>query len=180
MFLFGYNPSDPNNPNYGMQPPNGMFFSSEVHGMEEALDGTSNTALYSEHIKGDFNQAVATERSDTFRPGTYPADIDTALADCLGVNEANLSTQFNSNAGGGWINSGHTPNRYYHSFLPGARSCAFPSNRIVTTANSGHPQGVNVLMFDGSVHFVSYSINLQVWRGLGTRNGREVVGSTWE
>ena len=57
---------------------------------------------------------------------------------------------------------------------------AFPSNRVVTTANSAHTRGVNLLMFDGSVHFVSYQIDLQVWRGLGTRNGGETVGSDWQ
>ena len=52
----------------------------------------------------------------------------------------------------------------------------FPPERIMTTANSNHPGGVNVLLGDGSVHFVSYGIDLQTWRGLGTRNGSERLG----
>ncbi len=45
--------------------------------------------------------------------------------------------------------------------------------------NSGsyHPGGVNVLMGDGSVHFVKDSINGPTWRGLGTVSGGEVIGS---
>ncbi len=46
----------------------------------------------------------------------------------------------------------------------------------MTTANSYHPGGVNLLLCDGSVHFVQYSINLTTWRALGTRAGGEVVG----
>lgn len=43
------------------------------------------------------------------------------------------------------------------------------------TARSYHPQGVNVMMLDGSAHWVSDSIDLAVWRGLSTRNGAENV-----
>jgi prepilin-type N-terminal cleavage/methylation domain-containing protein/prepilin-type processing-associated H-X9-DG protein len=45
------------------------------------------------------------------------------------------------------------------------------------TARSYHSGGsVNVLLMDGSVRSVTSSINLTVWRALGTRNGGEVVG----
>jgi prepilin-type processing-associated H-X9-DG protein len=47
------------------------------------------------------------------------------------------------------------------------------------TASSRHPGGVHVMMGDGSVHFASNSIDLGVWRGLGTRNGKEVFASPW-
>ncbi|MFO0959467.1 MAG: DUF1559 domain-containing protein [Isosphaeraceae bacterium] len=43
------------------------------------------------------------------------------------------------------------------------------------TSRSYHPGGVNALRLDGSVRFVKSSINLQVWRALGTRSGNEVV-----
>jgi prepilin-type processing-associated H-X9-DG protein len=52
----------------------------------------------------------------------------------------------------------------------------FPPQRIMTIANSAHPGGVNLLLCDGSVHFVTYGINLVTWRALGTRNGGEVIG----
>ena len=34
-------------------------------------------------------------------------------------------------------------------------------------------------MCDDSVHFVSNLINLYVWRGMGSRNGKEILGN-WE
>jgi hypothetical protein len=34
---------------------------------------------------------------------------------------------------------------------------------------------VNVLMGDGSIRFVNENVSLAVWRGLGTRNGGELV-----
>jgi prepilin-type processing-associated H-X9-DG protein len=45
----------------------------------------------------------------------------------------------------------------------------------MATARSEHPGGVNLLMADGSVRFVSESISPAAWRGLGTRNGQEPV-----
>jgi len=37
---------------------------------------------------------------------------------------------------------------------------------------------VNALFMDGSVKFVTNSIDQATWRALGTRNGGEVVDST--
>ncbi|MGD9853520.1 MAG: DUF1559 domain-containing protein [Planctomycetaceae bacterium] len=41
---------------------------------------------------------------------------------------------------------------------------------------SNHPGGAHFLMGDGSVHFLSYSINHPTFLALGSRNGGEVVG----
>lgn len=44
------------------------------------------------------------------------------------------------------------------------------------TSRSYHPGGVNVLLMDGSVHFVSNNIDLAAWRAAATRAGNETVG----
>ena len=51
----------------------------------------------------------------------------------------------------------------------------FPPSRIMTTANSRHSGGVNVLLADGSVRFVRNSVSKDVDVALGTRNGGEVI-----
>ena len=63
------------------------------------------------------------------------------------------------------------------AILPALRANAqmFPPQRIATTANSNHPGVVNVLLFDGSIRSVPYTISLPVWRALGTRAGGEVL-----
>jgi prepilin-type processing-associated H-X9-DG protein len=43
--------------------------------------------------------------------------------------------------------------------------------------SSRHPGGANLMMGDGSVRFIRNSVNLQTWRGLGTRNGAEVISA---
>jgi prepilin-type processing-associated H-X9-DG protein len=45
----------------------------------------------------------------------------------------------------------------------------------VFTASSGHNGGVNALLMDGSVRFVRDTINGQVWKGIGTRAGGEIL-----
>lgn len=45
--------------------------------------------------------------------------------------------------------------------------------RAYAGARSKHPGGVNVALADGSVRFVSETIDLAVWRYIGTRSGRE-------
>ncbi len=45
----------------------------------------------------------------------------------------------------------------------------------VVTARSYHPGGVNALLLDGSVRFVSSIVSQPTWRALGTRDGGEVV-----
>ena len=45
-------------------------------------------------------------------------------------------------------------------------------------ARSRHPGGVHCLFCDGSVKFVSDSVDRAVWRALGTRNGQEEISNT--
>jgi prepilin-type processing-associated H-X9-DG protein len=46
-------------------------------------------------------------------------------------------------------------------------------------ASSNHTNGVNVLLCDGSVHFVTNAVSLPTWRAIGSRNGGELLGSDW-
>lgn len=54
--------------------------------------------------------------------------------------------------------------------------CAFRTNVYVFGARSRHPNGVNVAMCDGSIRFITNSIQPQTWRGLSTTEGNETVG----
>jgi prepilin-type N-terminal cleavage/methylation domain-containing protein/prepilin-type processing-associated H-X9-DG protein len=176
MFLFGYSTTDTTNVNYGMPAPNGLFFSADVYGMSDATDGTSNTALFSEHIKGDFNQSVATERGDTFEPGTHPTTQDQVVQQCNSIDWTNLTFQGFSNVGAPWLYGYHSTTTYYHVGPPNGRSCMFPPSRISTTANSDHPGGVNVLFGDGRVQFIKSGVDIKTWRAAGTRNLGEIIG----
>jgi type II secretory pathway pseudopilin PulG len=55
----------------------------------------------------------------------------------------------------------------------GQTTGATPKN---LSARSQHPGGVLVTFADGSVHFISDSVNLATWRNLGAANDGEVLG----
>ncbi|HET6574061.1 MAG TPA: DUF1559 domain-containing protein [Fimbriiglobus sp.] len=166
-------PSSPSNPNYGMPAPNGPFVPIKTVTLPGISDGTSNTAAFSEHLKGDFNNGVSSP-TDTFWPRTYPSTPDEAVAQCAAIDPTNLSFQRVSDVGAPWLRGYHSTTAYFHVGPPNTRSCMFPPGRIATTASSAHTGGVNVSMCDGSVRFVSNSIPLFNWRAMGSRDGGEV------
>jgi prepilin-type N-terminal cleavage/methylation domain-containing protein len=176
--VYSWGASDTAGVNAAMPPPNGGFFRDSAYTFANITDGAANTAAFSEHLIGDFSNAVSSS-CDTFQPGTYPATADEALAECNAIDPTNLAFQGNSGVGAPWIHSSHSITSYWHIAPPNGRSCMFPPSRIATSASSGHIGGVNVVLFDGSVHFVTNGINLATWRALGTRNGGEALGSDW-
>ncbi|WP_435008607.1 DUF1559 domain-containing protein [Tundrisphaera lichenicola] len=172
-----YGPSDTTNVNAGMPAPNGLFFANLQCRIADVTDGTSNTAAFSEHVIGDFSQTISTDKSDTYRPGTYPATPDEAVSLCKATDITNLTLQGVSVVGSPWVYGYHSTSSYWHIGPPNSRSCMFPPSRISTTANSRHPGGVNLLMTDGSARFVKDTVDIKAWRGLGTRNGGEVLSA---
>jgi prepilin-type N-terminal cleavage/methylation domain-containing protein len=55
----------------------------------------------------------------------------------------------------------------------------YPGNAQYNAARSRHFGGVNAVMCDGSVHFISNNIQLGVWQALGTMNGNETINGNW-
>jgi prepilin-type N-terminal cleavage/methylation domain-containing protein len=166
-------------PNFGFPAPNGPMVPGIFRTIGEISDGLSNTAAFSEHGKGDFSNAISS-MTDTFRPGTFPANADEAFQQCNAINVRDLALQGNSNVGAPWLAGGHTTSNYFHAFPPNSRSCMFPPQRISTTAKSYHTGGVQVGRCDGSVGFVAQNIDLVVWRAFGSCNGGEVQGGAIE
>jgi prepilin-type N-terminal cleavage/methylation domain-containing protein/prepilin-type processing-associated H-X9-DG protein len=141
-------------------------------------DGTSNTAAFSELIKGDFNNAVYS-RADWLNASSVglPSNADQAYAICQTVNTQDLSLQCFS-AGGEWLGDDNTGTAYTHVVPPNTTNCCWLANLTFSvTASSYHPGGVNLLLCDGSGRFVSNSIGLTTWRAVGTRQGGEILGS---
>ena len=64
---------------------------------------------------------------------------------------------------------------YLHVLAPNRPSCFYPGDVAGNVPSSQHAHGVNCLFVDGHVRFVSETIDRQVWRSLGTRNGNEQV-----
>lgn len=157
----------------------GVFaFQGTQYGFAEITDGTSNTAMFCERLLGDFNNSVMTERTDLFQPagGTpMPTTMDEAVANCTPSFSPNI---FRSDYGAAWLQGQHWT-VYTHAGLPNTRGCAYPPSTQLMVANSSHPGGVNLCLCDGSVRFVRNSIDIQTWRAVGSKDGGEVLGSSW-
>jgi prepilin-type N-terminal cleavage/methylation domain-containing protein len=164
------------NVQYGMPIPNGVFYKDSFTRLGHITDGTSNTAMMSERRLGDGSNGLSTRETDTFQPGTYPNTTDEARDQCRAVNVGDLTKQGKSNGGVPWLSPDHTTTYYYHVLTPNDLSCMYPPGRIATTANSMHTGGVHVLLCDGAVRFISTNIDLNTWRGIGTREGGEILG----
>jgi prepilin-type N-terminal cleavage/methylation domain-containing protein/prepilin-type processing-associated H-X9-DG protein len=167
--LWGLPPSNPSNINFGIPAPNGLFFENSFLPLASVSDGLSNTAAFSEHQKGDFNQGIASP-ADTFEPGTHPANADEAMAQCYAIDTTNLAYQGRSDVGAPWIQGYHSTTQYFHIMPPNSRSCMYPPGRIATSAASQHPGGVMVALADGSVRYTNETIDIHAWRYMGQRN----------
>lgn len=193
------NPSLPHYPiNYGVssgtwfqfdpvsnQTGNGSFAVNRFTRVAEISDGLSNSVGVAE-VKA-YQACIR----DGLNPGTLNAPIPNNAADVLALGgtltEGIGHTQ--------WVNGIILHTGMSHTFGPnfaipmtvGNRivDCDFTSSRLgltitsptytVFTSRSYHTGGVNTTLMDGSVRFVTSTVDLVIWRAYGTRAGGEVA-----
>jgi prepilin-type N-terminal cleavage/methylation domain-containing protein/prepilin-type processing-associated H-X9-DG protein len=144
-------------------------------------DGLSHTVAYSERLKGtgggkdivpvrDMGELMAMPHCST-------RGADYALMCCRLATTQGFPVDRQS--GFTWFLGDFECTSYNHAQTPNGRvpDCIHPPGMIIgiVTARSLHPGGVNALMGDGSVRFVNETMQSNVWRALGTRNGDEAV-----
>jgi prepilin-type N-terminal cleavage/methylation domain-containing protein/prepilin-type processing-associated H-X9-DG protein len=145
------------------------------------VDGTSNTAIFSESLRGK-NETTSVGRhqvyqtSDTF---SGPVPLPTLAANCL----ASTTVIYGSN-GAFWLdNNCGKGGGYFHVLTPNKKSCFFNISSNISKTNSlisatsYHAGGVNVAFLDGSVRFVKDSVNPNSWWAIATYNGGEVISA---
>jgi prepilin-type N-terminal cleavage/methylation domain-containing protein/prepilin-type processing-associated H-X9-DG protein len=158
-------------------------------------DGTSNTAIFSEWIKGTNttqdgkNMVYLSTITFSTSPPT-PAPL-ASLAQSIQTYSKTCTTATQSSwrrKGGSWAQQAcGNGGGYSHMMTPNQMSCFYsndngnpPSTRIDRTmvgAQSNHPGGVNVAFCDGSVKFIKDSINPGTWGALATMAGGEVISA---
>jgi prepilin-type N-terminal cleavage/methylation domain-containing protein len=89
------------------------------------------------------------------------------------VHHSGFTTVFAPNTRVAYNHGGQLYDIDYSSQQEG-RDLTRPTYAAVTS-RSFHPGGVNVTRMDGSTSFVSSSVDLTVWRALGTVNGGEIM-----
>jgi prepilin-type processing-associated H-X9-DG protein/prepilin-type N-terminal cleavage/methylation domain-containing protein len=170
-------------------PCNGIFKPTRRPPLKPAdcTDGLSHTAALSEHAHGGRIVAMGPAARDLPIPFLgaiydHPPSQPTQAAlieECKNVQTIPPGGLGVRPSGTPWIRQ----LRYTHLLGPGNPSC----NSVDTptsaprigdcyspvSANSRHSNGVNLLLCDGHVRFVSNDVDLEVWRAAGSRNGAE-------
>lgn len=168
----------------------GPFTMHRFYGTASFPDGLSNTIGASERLQGDWT-ADRFKRGGDYRLADFRFDQivgrgEPEIAQCITLAP---TLPLESRGGESWFYSGFHFTNYNHCMPPNPRfdDCSFDDAREGLhartmhdgsfAATSYHPGGVNVVLMDGGVRFQRDSVDLPVWRALGTRNGGEVVGN---
>ena len=164
----------------------GIFYYQSAVRMADVTDGLSNTAFFSEKIRGnDANDSDA--RSDSLiMSGTIslvPTGIDATFAACQTLSPI-TTTRLTRRQGMSWVMGEMCCTSYNHVAPPNSKTCAglgfsgsMANMPMQVPPSSRHPGGANLMMGDGSVKFLKNAVSLPVWRGLGTRAGGEVISA---
>jgi len=172
-------------------------------------DGTSNTAAYSEKVKGvnggvtglgDFDPLTPSSSATLLTsnpPNSPPSDTafnGTPAGDYQACQAARAPTATSLMSdipvGQSWHSTQRSNGHYRHVMPPNSWSCLSRGTPTATpptsvgqrnfgthTASSRHPGVVNTLFCDGSVKAIKSTIAKEVWWGLGTRAGGEVISA---
>jgi prepilin-type processing-associated H-X9-DG protein len=182
----------------------GGSFDGPAYGLNDALggvvtlaaiiDGTSNTAIWSEWIRGNVVTTPGPwQTSQTTIPfatgspalvGSLAATLTTITNQCQAA--ASLSaTKVWQFKGWTWMHDEcGTGGGYSHALPPNKLNCFFSNetapqdDHTLIGPQSKHPGGVNVTFLDGSVKFIKDSISVGVWGALGTKAGGEVIDAS--
>jgi prepilin-type N-terminal cleavage/methylation domain-containing protein/prepilin-type processing-associated H-X9-DG protein len=160
----------------------GVFRAAVGTSFDEITDGLSNTAAFSESTLGE---------GPLMAVGPIPGDPHKVYANVpppLTPAACDAATLWNVQLPRGYLwASGEIRCASYNHFYPpnGPRydcvaNLSTPGLQQYTAvgfkaARSNHPGGVNLLLIDGSVRFVSNNVGPDTWTALATRAGGEVV-----
>jgi prepilin-type N-terminal cleavage/methylation domain-containing protein len=155
----------------------GVFYFLSRCATRDVTDGLSQTAFFSEKLRGSGNPDPQTDMFVI----PHQTSLDATFQTCNAVNPA-TATPLTSKWGFSWVMGENCCTQYNHVAVPNAKTCAgtgFPGSMtnmaMQVPPSSRHEGGVHVMMGDGSTHFISENVDLGVWRALGTRRSNEVV-----
>lgn len=176
---------------------NGAFTMGNALKVGQFPDGLSNTVFFAERNKGSGSDLSAGSPDNRFDIITMPGrtqgllDPDFVLNACL-PNPG--PSRFHFNSAGRWLDGSDFSNGWPFGFYSSTMynhvappnwngyDCGTwsaipdaPGEHAIIAPRSMHTGGVNISMGDGSIQFVSQSIDLLTWRALGTRDGGEVA-----
>lgn len=165
---------------------NGMFWQGSQASFRDMTDGSSNTAVLSESLLGDKSAGsglvTRPERQMARYRGGGMGAAGEGFTGAPGHNPdmaaaASGAGKYDGRGRSSWIWGREHLNSFNTYMTPNSKVPDVHRNGFGWFApRSNHPGGVQLGLADGSVRFVSDTINLNTWRALGTKGGGEVLG----
>ncbi|MCA9090888.1 MAG: DUF1559 domain-containing protein [Planctomycetaceae bacterium] len=156
--------------------PNGLFWRGSSTRFRDIIDGTSNTVFMAEGLFGGRDTVSTTVLTDPQRQMQRASGGGSPCSRTAEDLTTSAASGYVGTRAGSWIratsfhivvNSFFTPN----SMQP---DVSFHGD-LASSSRSNHVGGTQTVLVDGSVRFVSDSINLGIWRALFSRNGGELI-----
>ena len=149
----------------------------------DITDGSSHTAAFSERLLTDEIAMTLPAATLAAEPRRYAWHTQLRFSsqgeEGLAVEQCQQHRTYPSPASIIQIQYVNMHDGYQHLLTPNQRACfngpsrSFGLENNLVSPSSLHTGGVNTLFADGSVHFVDNSIDIRVWRALGSRDEGE-------
>jgi len=147
----------------------------------EFTDGASVTAAVSEWVLGSGPNRDRHPLRGTFHTPeelTKPNEFELFASVCRSLDPLTARASL-KRKGYNWMRADFGMSLYNHTLSPNDHTCLNGSayQQGAWTAGSRHPGGANVVFADASARSVRRTVDLAVWRALGSRDGGETVSS---
>lgn len=180
---FVYDSENRNGQNVG----EGMFTPDRGRKFRDCLDGLANTLAFAEvkawspYLRDSAITGNMTTPSIESQICGYGGSLKTQTGHTEWVDgrvhQTGFTTTFTPNKKIICLNNlGNDYDVDFTNFREGKSATSpVPRTYAAVTSRSYHTGGVTVALLDGSVRFITDSIDRDLWQGMSTRNGREVI-----
>ncbi|HEY2760491.1 MAG TPA: DUF1559 domain-containing protein [Pirellulales bacterium] len=163
---------------------NGLFYINSHTRLRDVTDGLSKTIAMAESTLGTGGRSFTSQLEKVDHQTVYAYVFGTPLTD----ENCNAAINFNwtDQRSFSWANGEYRCGLFNNYLAPNSARVDCMASVLNTndpnfslagygwrTARSRHSWGVNLMMADGSVHFVAETIALTLWQALSTRAGGE-------
>lgn len=156
----------------------GVMYSASGIRFADVTDGLSNTIAFSEQTLGVGGNPSSPAGGPAGKPDGEVLELTGATPTTDAACVVGGAGAWSGLRGAKWMNGHYGDTLYNNYYAPNSKQfdCGNASHNFgLTAARSRHTGGVFILLCDGSARFVGDNVKLELWQGLATRAGSELV-----